>query len=73
MKTIKITAVELTKENQLGEDVTDIVIGKNTNGNFFVQTSDGIMEYTNDEMQEIYGLDKLELGKVMKLLWNLKI
>jgi hypothetical protein len=34
----------------------DIVLGNNNEETFFIQTSDGIMEYTEDEMMEVYGV-----------------
>lgn len=36
-----------------------LILGKSVNGGFFVNTSDGIFEYSEEEMEEVFGLDML--------------
>jgi len=46
----------------------DFIIGKKNDGCYLVQTSDGIMEYTKNDMEEIYILD-FGLSCLEKLTW----
>lgn len=46
----------------------DFIIGKNNYQCYLVQTSDGIMEYTKNEMEEIYVLD-FDSSCLEKLTW----
>lgn len=46
----------------------DIILGKMRNGDFVVQTAEGIMIYTKAEMLEIFGVDT-ENSNFERLTW----
>ena len=66
MKTVKTvtTAFEIQDDN--GD--SHLILGV-SNGYYFVKTSDGIMQYTESEMQEIYEItDKICLDNISQVL-----
>lgn len=65
MKTIKSTTTVYEIERPDG--TFDIIIGANFD-NYFVKTCAGIMEYTKNEMNEIYGLSMLSLKNIQEQL-----
>lgn len=51
MKTVKTSSIEFPNG-----DLLIGVTGKDSNRMFFIKTSDGIFEYSEDEVYDIYGL-----------------
>jgi hypothetical protein len=66
MKTVKTTTTAYEIENSNGN--TDLIVGV-SNGYYFVKTSDGIMQYTESEMQEVYEIhDTICLANISQVL-----
>lgn len=47
----------------------DFILGRTYDRNWIVYTSDGIMIYTTNEMEELYNLDLIE-SDLERLTWN---
>jgi len=61
MKNVKTNSIKLPNGHLIIG-----VNGKNEYRTFFIQTTDGIFQYNEDEMQEVYGVvpcDTDEIGK----------
>jgi len=61
MKTTKTTTTAFELENR------GLVIGFSY-GVFFVKTSDGVLQYTTDEMKECYGLVSSQVVNMKQIL-----